>query len=245
MPREKASINIDIWGDADFRNLTQAAQSLYFKLLSHPKLDYCGVVEFHPGRLAALSREQSAGDVMIAAQELSWTFYCVFDQDTDEVMVRGFLRHDGVLQQPRLAVSSAKAYAAIGSNKIRAVVVHEILRAKREYPDLQAWEKPQMKTLLKQQAVPAKETATDLAWDFEQGYGDAYGRRSGERYGERLAQTSTNATTGPTTATATATPTATRSNDLSVSQSSSYPQPSAPVETVGHSPATTALRGIR
>jgi hypothetical protein len=89
MAREKTAINVDIWGDADFRNLTAQAQSLYFKLMSHPKLDYCGVVEFHPGRLAALSREQTAGDVMVAAQELSQTFYCVFDQDTDEVMVRG------------------------------------------------------------------------------------------------------------------------------------------------------------
>lgn len=230
MPREKASINIDIWGDADFRNLTPAAQALYFKLMSHPKLDYCGVVEFHPGRLAALSREQSAGDIMIAAQELSWAYYCVFDQDTDEVMVRGFLRHDGVLQQPRLAVSAAKAYAAIGSNKIRAVVVHEILRAKREMPDLQAWEKPQMKTLLKQQAVSVRDVECDLTWDFAEGYGDAYGRR----YDQRLGQTLPNATTGATTATATSTPTATRSNDLSVAQNEGSPQDAASVRRIGY-----------
>ena len=206
MARERASINIDIWGDADFRNLTVAAQALYFKLMSHPKLDYCGVVEFHPGRLAALSNEQTAADVMRAAQELSWTYYCVFDQDTDEVMVRGFLRHDGVLLQPKLSVSAAKAYAAIGSNKIRAVVVYEVQRFRKEYPDLAAWEKPQMKTLLKQEAVNVKDTVTDLTWDFAQPVGDIYGRRygqasdqsDGERYGQRLAQTSTNATTGPT-----------------------------------------------
>jgi hypothetical protein len=59
--REKTAINVDIWGDADFRNLTAQAQSLYFKLMSHPKLDYCGVVEFHPGRLAALSRTSQPG----------------------------------------------------------------------------------------------------------------------------------------------------------------------------------------
>lgn len=221
MARERASINIDIWGDADFRNLTAAAQALYFKLMSHPKLDYCGVTTFHPGRLAALSKEQSAGDIMIAAQELSWAYYCVFDQDTDEVMVRGFLRHDGVLQQPRLAVSAAKAYAAIGSNKIRAVVVHEVQRFKRENPELKAWEHPQMKTLLKQEAVDVKHVTTDLVWDFAEGYGDAYGRR----YDQRLAQTSTDLTTGATTSTATSTPTPTRSNDLSLAQTETYPQP--------------------
>jgi hypothetical protein len=224
MAREKTAINVDIWGDADFRNLTAAAQSLYFKLMSHPKLDYCGVVEFHPGRLAALSREQTAGDVMIAAQELSQTFYCVFDQDTDEVMVRGFLRHDGVLLQPRLAVSAAKAYAAIGSNKIRAVVVYEIQRFRKEYPDLAAWEKPQMKTLLKQEAVPVTQTTTDLSWDFGQSIGDIYGRRSdqtdGERYGQASDQTSTDATTGATPSPAPSTTPAPRSDDLSIQKRS-------------------------
>lgn len=166
MARERATINVDIWSDDDFRNLTAPAQSLYFKLTSHPKLDYCGCVEFHPGRLAAMSKEQTASDVIIAAQELSDTYFCVFDQSTDEVLVRSFLRHDGLLKQPRLAVSAAKAYGAIASNKIRAVVVNELQRYKRENPDLPAWDKPQLMTVLKQTSVPVRQTKTDLDWDF-------------------------------------------------------------------------------
>jgi len=216
MGRERASINIDIWGDADFRNLTGAAQALYFKLMSHPKLDYCGVVEFHPGRLAAMTREQTADHIIVAAQELSDTFYCVFDQSTDEVMVRGFLRHDGVLLQPRLAVSAAKAYAAIASNKIRAVVVHEVIRFRKENPDLTAWEKPQMKTLLKQNAVSVKDTTTELEWSGFVGFGQGYGQRSDQSLGI--------ATTGATTATATSTSTTTSSKEDRPRDGSSYPQ---------------------
>lgn len=166
MARDRATINIDIWSDADFRDLTTAAQSLYFKLASHPKLDYCGCVEFHPGRLAAMSREMTSGDVMVAAQELSDKWFCVFDQSTDEVLVRSFVRHDGVMKQPRLAVSMAKAYGAIASNKIRAVLVHELQRFKKQNPELGAWEKPQVMTVLKQPAVAVRETKTELAWDF-------------------------------------------------------------------------------
>lgn len=166
MPRDRATINIDIWSDADFRDLTAPAQSLYFKLTTHGKLDYCGCVEFHPGRLAAMSREMTSGDVMIAAQELSDKWFCVFDQTTDEVLVRSFIRHDGVMRQPRLAVSMAKAYGAIASNKIRAVLVHELQRFRKQNPDLPAWEKPQVLTVLKQPAVSVRETKTDLAWDF-------------------------------------------------------------------------------
>lgn len=166
MARERATINVDIWSDDDFRDLTAQAQSLYFKLVSHPRLDYCGCVEFHPGRLAAMSREMTAGDVMIAAQELSDKFFCVFDQSTDEVLVRSFVRHDGLLKQPRLAVSVTKAYGGIASNKIRAVIVSELLRLKKKNPELAAWEKPQMLTVLKQNAVRVRETRTDLEWDF-------------------------------------------------------------------------------
>ena len=166
MARERATINIDIWSDDDFRDLTAAAQSLYFKLTSHPKLDYCGCVEFHPGRLAAMSREMSVGDVMIAAQELSDKFFIVVDQTTDEALVRSFLRHDGLMKQPRLAVSAAKAFGSIASPKIRAVVVHELNRLRKKEPDLAAWEKPQVRTVLKQNAVAVRETKTDLHWDF-------------------------------------------------------------------------------
>lgn len=206
MAREKASINIEIWGDADFRDLTAPAQGLYFKLMSHPKLDYAGVVEFHPGRLAALSREQSSDDVMVAAQELSDKWWCVFDQGTDEVLVRGFLRHDGVLLQPRLAVSAVKAYSAVASNKIRAVIVHEVQRFKRENPDIPAWEKPQMKMLLKQESCDVRDTITDLEWSFY-----------GQRYGQRSDQTLGNATTAPTTATATTTATTPISKEIAAS----------------------------
>ena len=166
MGRGRATINVDIWSDDHFRSLTDPAQSLYFKLTSHPKLDYCGVVEFHPGRLAAMSKELTANHVMLAAQELSDEHFCVFDQGTDEVLVRSFLRHDGLLKQPRLAVSAAKAYGAVASNKIRAVVVHELKRLKKDFPELGAWEKPQMMTVLKQNSVPVKDTVTELVWDF-------------------------------------------------------------------------------
>lgn len=166
MARERATINVDIWSDDDFRNLTAPAQSLYFKLTSHPKLDYCGCVEFHPGRLAAMSRETTVGDIMIAAQELSDAFFIVVDQTTDEALVRSFLRHDGLMKQPKLAVSAAKAFGSIASNKVRAVVVSELQRFKKENPDLAAWTHPQVMTVLKQNAVPVRETKTDLDWDF-------------------------------------------------------------------------------
>jgi hypothetical protein len=215
MAREKASINLEIWGDATWRDLTDPAQSLWHKLMEY-QIDYCGVGNFHPGRLAAMTREQTADQVMIAAQELSDAHWVVFDQSTDEFMVRGYLRHDGVLRQPRLAVSAALAYASVASNKIRAVIVFEIQRFKRENPDLAAWEKPQMKTLLKQPATAVTETVTDLEWTFSTAYGQGYGQGSDE--------TPVAPMTAPTTATDTTTATSTSSKEDSLPKSRSYPQ---------------------
>jgi hypothetical protein len=243
--RTKASINVDIWGDASFRDLTDAAQSLWFKLQSHPKLDYAGVTDFHPGKLAAATREQTADDIMIAAQELSDAHWCVFDQSTDEVMVRGYLRHDGVLLQSKLPISVAKDYAAVASNKIRAVVVFEIQRFRKEHPDLAAWEKPQMKTLLKQPAVPVTETETGLDWAFAQPFGQAHDRGYGQRYdqahdrhhdqpdrqdhGQDLGTEPVAPTTGASTATATSTATTPISKEISDTGGSSYPHQASEV----------------
>jgi hypothetical protein len=232
MGREKASINLEIWGDADWRDLTDPAQSLWHKLMEY-KIDYCGVGNFHPGRLAAMTREQTPDQVMIAAQELSEKFWVVFDQSTDEFMVRGYLRHDGVLKQPRLAVSAALAYASIASNKIRAVVVFEIARFKRENPDLPAWDKPQMKTLLKQPSTAVTDTVTDLEWSFS----TAYGQGSGER----LPIGAVAPMTGATTSTSTATTTATSTKEDAPPKSKSYPHG---VESPSSETATADRLGV-
>lgn len=162
MAKKFAQIRPDIWLDDDWRSLTAGAQHLYFVVLTDPQLSYAGVADWKPGRLSQRAAEWTLLDVMKAAVELSYARFLVFDQDTEEVLVRSYLRHDGLLTQPRMAVSMANAFGSIGSNKLRAVVVHELTRLKKENPDLPAWEKPQLKTVLRQNALNAKEIDPDL-----------------------------------------------------------------------------------
>jgi hypothetical protein len=167
MAKSFAQIRPDIWLDDDFRALTAGAQHLYFVMLTDPGLSYAGIADWKPLRIAQRAAEWPVQSLMRAAVELSYAHFLVFDQDTEEVMVRSFMRHDGLLKQPRMAVSVAKAFGTIGSNKLRAVVVHELLRLKREGPELEGWEKPQMKTVLRQNSVDPKTLETDL--DMPQG----------------------------------------------------------------------------
>lgn len=136
-------------------------------MLTDPQLSYAGVTDWKAARIAQRASEWSVPVIMRAAVELSYARFLVFDQDTEEVLGRSYMRHDGLLAQPRMAVSVAKAFSVIGSNRLRAVVVHELLRFKRENPSLEGWEKPQMKTVLRQSAVDPKTLDPDL--DMPQG----------------------------------------------------------------------------
>lgn len=171
MAKKFAQIRPDMWLDDDWRALTPAAQHLYLVMLTDPELSYAGVTDWKPGRIAQRAAEWSLGEVMRAAVELSYAYFLVFDQDTEEVMVRSFVRHDGLLSQPRMAVSVANAFGVIGSNKLRAVLVHELERLKKENGDLAAWEKPQMKTVLRQSGVDAKTLDVDLDMPLGVGLG--------------------------------------------------------------------------
>lgn len=162
MPREYGQLRHDMWSDDDWLNLTVGAQHLYMTLLGDAGLNYAGVTDWRPGKIAQRAHENSPADTIIAAQELSDAFFLVIDEESEEVLLRSYLRHDPILKNPRLAVTMSKDYATIGSRKIRAALVHELQRLRKEKPDLAAWDKPTVKTILRQSAVSAKEMVTEL-----------------------------------------------------------------------------------
>ena len=162
MAREFGQLRHDIWNDDDWRARTIPAQWLYMTLISDPKLNYCGVAPWHPGRLAQRAGEASGRTVVLAALELVEHLFLVIDEDTEEVLIRSYLKHDPILKNPRLAVTMAKDFATLGSSKIRAVIVHELTRLKKQNPDWVAWEKDQVRTVLRQNSAPAKDLVLDL-----------------------------------------------------------------------------------
>lgn len=156
MARDRANINTGIWNDADYRNLTVDAQHLYYMLMTHPTLTYVGVADWRPKRLTAYAAGLTVERIEQAAQELASGHYIVIDEDTEEVLVRSFVKHDGLLKQPRLSVSMANAYAQTASNTIRGVVVHELLRQRDENPEFKCWADPRVADVLTQPAVNPK-----------------------------------------------------------------------------------------
>jgi len=149
MARDRANINTNLWVDADWRDLDDAEQRLYMLLMTHPSLSYAGVADWRPGRLAAMSRNGSREGVELAAKGLQAKRFVFIDEDTEEILIRSFLRHDGLLKQPKLAVSMANAFGAVASREIQMVIVNELQRLNAEHPEWKAFEVAQVRVLLK------------------------------------------------------------------------------------------------
>lgn len=154
MARDRANINTNIWTDTHWRALTSEQQWLYELLLTHPELNYTGVADWRPGRLAQYASDKSRQDIERIGAELQAERFVFIDEDTEEVLVRSFLRHDGLLKQPRLSVSMVNAFGAVASKSIREVIVHEMKRLYSESPEWKAFENVRVMALLKLPASP-------------------------------------------------------------------------------------------
>lgn len=180
MAREYARMRVDVWIDDDFRALSPAAQHLYFVLLTSPALSYCGVTDWRPGRIAALAHGWDTEQILMAAKELTERLYIVPDDVTEEVLIRSFIRHDGLMKESRVAVSMVKAFAAVASNTIRGVIVHELRRLRDEDGSLNGWravngQPGQALKLLDLNAIDPTGLAHGLADHLGVGLGDGLG----------------------------------------------------------------------
>jgi hypothetical protein len=149
-------LRIDMWNDDDWRQLSMGAQHLYMLMLTHGSLSYAGVCDWRPARLAAVTKDRTAADVQRDAEELRAAAFIWWDDDTEEAVIRSFIRHDGLLKHPRLPVSMANDHASIASETIRAGVVFELRKLHDEDPELGAWGKKQVQTILRSNAVDLK-----------------------------------------------------------------------------------------
>lgn len=156
MPREFASVNLEIWSDPDFRALPPAAQHLYLLLWTSPSLSYCGVHDWRPGRMTGLSRGFTPEHVQTVADCLTARHFLVIDHDTEEVLVRSWARWDGLMKQPRMAVTYSTAYASVASQTLRAVLAHETKKIRSQLPNLSCWADERVAQILTHPAVSAK-----------------------------------------------------------------------------------------
>lgn len=130
--REYAQIHLRIWDDDDFRELSTHAQRLYLLLLSHPTLNNAGVGDWRPARLSVLAGDSKKDDIVWASHELQRARFVFIDDETEEFLVRSFIRNDTVLRSRNMGTAVAKSIKSIASRHLKIMAIVELQRAKCE-----------------------------------------------------------------------------------------------------------------
>lgn len=140
MARDHARISLDIWDDNDWTSLTSVQQIAYLTLISSPDLSYCGVLPYLPARYALLAKDWTERKFAAAITALEAGRFVIVDRTTAEVLVRSYVRHDGLLKQPNVTKALVKAYNRVHSEHLRAAIRVELARLLREIPEARGWQ---------------------------------------------------------------------------------------------------------
>lgn len=110
-----------IWRDPDFIALTADEQRMYMLLISQPDISTCGVLPLFVDRWAKFACDTNADLVRNAVQGLEEgdNPFVVTDDDTLELWVRSYIKHDDLLSQPNGRTSIRNAMHAVASPLLR------------------------------------------------------------------------------------------------------------------------------
>lgn len=132
MAREHARILCRIWRDADFRALTVDQQWLFEALLSQPTISNAGVLALTPRPWARLAEDMTPERVEAALTGLAAKRYVVLDEDTGELLVRTFMRNDGVSSNGKVFKNALKVALQVQSEALRRVLAAELRKVGTE-----------------------------------------------------------------------------------------------------------------
>ena len=138
--RQYALIHRAILDDPSWRCLTRSQQNLYLLLLLKLSTNLCGIVDWRPKKLAVNASDMTVETIEADAVVLEKKLYIVRDEDTDEVLIRSFLRNDAPLKSSKTAIAVRSSYTDTASSKLRGVIVFELQRLYREQRDWQGWD---------------------------------------------------------------------------------------------------------
>lgn len=162
--RTYGKIKLSAARDTEWRQLSHTAQWLYWALIGSENLTACGGMDYKPKHLAALSTTMTVDGVEGAMDELREAHFVVLDDETDELLIRSFVRNDDVVLNRNMMVAVVKAGRKLASLRLQGVLAFELLRLRHEFPQATIWEHPEMIDTL-HRATPVDVRAGDSQSD--------------------------------------------------------------------------------
>ncbi len=128
MARTHGRIMAAIWNDADFIAMRGSAQRMFMFLLSQPDLSHAGLLPMRVRRWSTKAGDLSPGGVQDELDYLRDRGFVVIDAETEEVLIRTFVRNDGVYKQPKVMLRLREDAKQIESALLRSAFRDELPR---------------------------------------------------------------------------------------------------------------------
>lgn len=127
MARSHGKVLAKAWQDEDWTALAPKHQWLYMLLLSQPKLTLIGCLDYMPHRWARLAAGVTVEYIEAIVADLEACDKVVVDRATDELLIRTFVRHDGIEKgNVNLRKGMWGAWRAMQSATLRKVAVDNL-----------------------------------------------------------------------------------------------------------------------
>lgn len=128
MARAFGRILARIWDDEDFLALEPSQQRLYCFLLTQPNLNHAGLLPLTLRKWAKKAKGLTVAALRADLEALDDARFIVMDEDTEELLIRSFVRNDDVYKQPRVMGSMVSGAGEIESKRLRRALLAEMDR---------------------------------------------------------------------------------------------------------------------
>ncbi|MER6098399.1 hypothetical protein ABT154_21575 [Streptomyces sp. NPDC001728] len=128
MARGHGRILSSIWEDGDFISLDEQQQRLFFFLISQPNLNHAGLLPLTLRRWSRKARGLTSLELEKRLDALEAARFVVIDEDTEELLIRSFVRNDRVYKQPRVMGAMVSDALEISSKHLRRALLDEMDR---------------------------------------------------------------------------------------------------------------------
>lgn len=128
MAQDFAPLLRTIWSDEDWRALPMDAQHVYLLLLSHPDRNSAGVLSLTRRKWTRLAADLHPDRLDAAIQVLDDTGFLVVDDDTEEVLVRAYIRRATVYKHIRMMANALREVSEVESERLRSALGQELVR---------------------------------------------------------------------------------------------------------------------
>ncbi|MEE2040126.1 hypothetical protein Q8791_23185 [Nocardiopsis sp. CT-R113] len=123
-----AKIYTRIWSDKDFIALPEQLQRGFLMLMSQGNLNAAGIIALQPRRWARFAADSTPESVTAVVNELEARRYVYADWDTEELLVRSYIRVDELWKQPNVIKGSFDDIEATLSDRLKGVLRTELER---------------------------------------------------------------------------------------------------------------------